>query len=345
MMRIGIAGGGLMGRLMALWCGQQGWEVSVREAGPPDPANMTDRAAAFTSAGMLSPAAEMEAGGPRVYEMGLRSLALWPGIHRACGARFDLRLSGSLLISHPTDRSSADRILRHIQPSAEHAPQPLSHEELARMEPALKPRLCGWLLPHEGHLFPIEALAALRDSTPADWAFDCPVTRVAPGALESSRGLEQFDWVFDCRGLGGRGKDMPLRGVRGEIFTLRPAPGTPPIGRPIRLLHPRWRVYLVPRPDGHLVVGATEIESEDRSAPSVQSCLELLSAAFSVVPSLAEARIVSSDINLRPALPDNLPVIQTQPGLTRINGLFRHGWLLAPALMEDAGRAMTCSPA
>ena len=101
----------------------------------------------------------------------------------------------------------------------------------------------------------------------------------------------------------------------------------------------------MPRPDGHLVVGATEIESEDRSAPSVQSCLELLSAAFSVVPSLAEARIVSSDINLRPALPDNLPVIQTQPGLTRINGLFRHGWLLAPALMEDAGRAMACSPA
>jgi glycine oxidase len=97
---------------------------------------------------------------------------------------------------------------------------------------------------------------------------------------------------------------------------------------------------MVPRPSGEIVVGATEIESEDRSPTSVQSNLELLSAAFSIAPSLAEARIVSSDVNLRPALPDNLPQLVSEPGLTAINGLFRHGWLLAPALMHRALAAM-----
>ena len=84
------------------------------------------------------------------------------------------------------------------------------------------------------------------------------------------------------------------------------------------------------------MVGASEIESEDRSPISVRTLLGLLSAAHSVVPELAEARVVHTETNLRPALPDNLPRVQSQDGLTRINGLFRHGWLIAPALVEDA---------
>jgi glycine oxidase len=95
-------------------------------------------------------------------------------------------------------------------------------------------------------------------------------------------------------------------------------------------------VYLVPRPDDIVVVGASEIESEDRSPISVRTLLGLLSAAHSVLPELAEARVVHTETNLRPALPDNLPRIEHRPGLTRINGLFRHGWLIAPALADDA---------
>ena len=73
---------------------------------------------------------------------------------------------------------------------------------------------------------------------------------------------------------------------------------------------------------------------------SLRSTVELLAAAHSIVPELAEARIVHSESNLRPALPDNLPHVETQPGLTRINGLFRHGWLIAPALVEDSLEAL-----
>jgi glycine oxidase len=93
---------------------------------------------------------------------------------------------------------------------------------------------------------------------------------------------------------------------------------------------------MVPRAPDLVVVGASEIESEDRSPVSLRSTVELLAAAHSVVPALAEARVVHSEANLRPALPDNLPLLQAQDGITRINGLFRHGWLIAPALVEQA---------
>lgn len=106
--------------------------------------------------------------------------------------------------------------------------------------------------------------------------------------------------------------------------------------RPLRLLHPRHSVYLVPHSADRLFVGATEIETEDRSDVSVRSVLELLGAAYSVMPALAEARIERLDRNLRPALADNAPCVVVDDGLIRINGLFRHGWMLAPALVDDA---------
>jgi glycine oxidase len=125
-----------------------------------------------------------------------------------------------------------------------------------------------------------------------------------------------------------------IRGVRGEVIWLH-APGVR-LQRPVRLLHPRHRVYIVPRPCDHIVIGASEIESEDRSPVSLKSAVELMAAAQSVIPELAEARIVHLETNLRPALPDNEPDTHFESGLLRINGLFRHGWLLAPALVQDA---------
>ncbi len=126
--------------------------------------------------------------------------------------------------------------------------------------------------------------------------------------------------------------------MRGEVIWLH-APGVR-IQRPLRLLHPRHRVYIVPRPGDRFVVGASEIESEDRSPVSLRTAVELMAAAHSAVPELAEARIVHMETNLRPALPDNEPRIEHQEGLLRINGLFRHGWLIAPALVENALQAV-----
>jgi len=98
---------------------------------------------------------------------------------------------------------------------------------------------------------------------------------------------------------------------------------------------------VVPRTADIVLVGASEIESEDRSPVSLRSVVELLSAAHSVMPGLAESRVLRLDTNLRPALPDNEPLTEMAPGLLRINGLFRHGWLLAPAIVEDALTQLT----
>src|SRR5258708_8605053 len=105
----------------------------------------------------------------------------------------------------------------------------------------------------------------------------------------------------------------------------------------LRILDSRYPVYIVPRPEGKLVVGATSIESDDRSAISVRGVLELLTSAYSILPALAEARILEFNTQVRPALPNNLPAIQFdhEQKVLRINGLYRHGFLLTPTIVEE----------
>jgi len=178
--------------------------------------------------------------------------------------------------------------------------------------------------------------ALCRAAPQVQWHWGRRALGVEPGRLLLDDGqVLAADWAIDARGLGAK-EVMPLRGVRGEVLWLH-APGVV-LTRPLRLLHPRHRVYLVPRPGDLIVVGATEVESEDRSPVSLASAVELLTAAHSVIPALGEARIVHLETNLRPALPDHRPVVEHEAGLLRINGLFRHGWLLAPALVDDALR-------
>jgi glycine oxidase len=333
--RIGIAGAGLLGRLLAWQLAGAGHDVTVF-----DPASDAQArgAAGWSAAGMLSPIAELECADAQTAARGLRSLDLWAGITAALPQPVDFRREGSLLLAHRSDLGTAQRVLDVLKAKAPpgHQPQTLVPAQLRELEPAVHGPSEAWLLACEGHIHAVQAmhaLAAAATQRGARWRWGRAVQRVAAGALDD----ERFDWVFDVRGLGAR-PDMPVRGVRGEIIWVQ-ASGLR-LHRPLRLLHPRWRVYLVPRRGDLVVIGATEIESEDRSPISVQSLLGLLSAAHSVLPELAEGRVVHSETNLRPALPDNLPRIETQPGLSRINGLFRHGWLLAPALVEEALQAM-----
>ena len=152
---------------------------------------------------------------------------------------------------------------------------------------------------------------------------------------------KDFDLVIDCRGLGGKADLSQLRGVRGELLVVE-APGVK-LNRPIRLMHPRHPIYIVPREHNRFIIGATSIESEDGRPMTVQSALELLSAACTVHPEFAEGIILESRVNCPPALPDNLPAIillseeespietngsgvihlpEQKAGLIRINGLY-----------------------
>lgn len=339
-MHVGIAGAGLLGRLLAWRLSTRGHRVTVfdpaPDAGPPQPGSVY--AAGWTAAGMLSPLAELECADAHVARLGLRSLDLWQTIVAQLPGEVYFHRQGSLLLAHRPDVGAAQRLLDLLRSKAPGGmqPRPLPLAKLRAMEPSIHGPAQAWLLEQEGQIHTVQAMLALAAGASAQgvqWHWGQAVTQVAPGRIEAGGRTHGFDWVFDARGLGAR-PDLPVRGVRGEIFWLH-APGVQLL-RPTRLLHPRWRVYIVARPGDLIVVGASEIESEDRSPVSVRTTLGLLSAAHSVIPELAEARIVHSESNLRPALPDNLPMIDTRTGLTRLNGLFRHGWLIAPAIVEDA---------
>ena len=101
------------------------------------------------------------------------------------------------------------------------------------------------------------------------------------------------------------------------------------------MIHPRYPIYIAPKPDHVFVIGATEIETEDLSPASVRSTLELLSAAYTVHSGFAEARILEISTQARPTLSNNLPGIrQIGPRSLQINGLYRHGFLIAPAMLD-----------
>jgi glycine oxidase len=347
-MRIAIAGAGLLGRLLAFQLARAGHAVHVFDPAPHAEAR---GAAGWTAAGMLSPVAELECADENVFRLGLRTMELWPQLLSQLSLPVECSFDGSLLVAHRGDEGAARRVVdllqgklaevggvrfahRHPTDSKAHAPEKLTSEALRALEPAIQGPAHAWLLPHEGRIHTVQAMQALAASAEGvQWHWGRSVLAAEPGLVRLADGEQRFDRVFDVRGTGAR-PQLPVRGVRGEIFWLQAA--GPLLRRPVRLLHPRYRVYLVPRAPDLVVVGASEIESEDRSPVSVRTTVELLAAAHSVLPELAEARIVHSESNLRPALPDNLPLLATADGLTRINGLFRHGWLIAPALVEQA---------
>jgi len=385
--RVGIAGAGLLGRLLAWHLSRLGHQVSVFDPAPgPEPLFDGQGAAGFTAAGMLSPLAELDAAEPDVAGRGWHSIARWavisevlargdPGeetkgrAHGPGPAAFHQR--GSLMVAHGSDLGAARRVLARLdqpvpgQPVAA-SPQALDRVALQNLEPCLHGSagpLHAWLLPGEAQIDTVRTLSRLQaQAVGVNWHWGQRVTEVKAGRMEvvaatsaplphtATRAQQhkpdltisssfpepqthRFDCVFDLRGLGAR-PALPVRGVRGELAWLH-APGLG-LQRPVRLLHPRHRVYIVPRADDTVLVGATEIESEDRSPVSLRSAVELMAAAHSVIPGLAEARILRLDRNLRPALPDHRPVVHVETGLVRINGLYRHGWLLAPSLVDEA---------
>jgi len=354
-LKVGIAGAGLLGRLTAWQLAHAGHAVSVFDpAGGPLPSFDGQGAAGFTAAGMLSPLAELDATDPDLADRGWYSIDRWAQISarvaRQGSHQPHFECNGSLLVAHGPDLGAAQRVLAHIEAGARGWPrQPVALDaaRLHELEPVLhasQGRLHAWLLPGEAAVCTPCMMKALHASAPnVQWHWQQHVTALSggPGGAHlqsaapdgSATQTHGFDWVFDLRGTGAKGA-TPVRGVRGETVWLH-APGVE-LRRSVRLLHPRHRVYLVPRRKDVIFLGASELESEDRSEVSLRSAVELMAAAHSIIPALAEARIVRLERNLRPALPDNRPEIHIEDGLVRINGLYRHGWLLAPSLVDEA---------
>ena len=238
----------------------------------------------------------------------------WWGQHTT-----SLRRRGSLVISPARDSSDLTRFARRTT-----SHQTLTGAEIAALEPDLGDRFAKALyFQTEAHLSPRIALAELWRGLVADGA------SFEQGEADPEA-LAQDGTVIDCRGYHARADLPDLRGVKGEMALL----SCPDIAitRPIRVLHPRVPIYLVPRGDGIYMLGATMVEGRAGAHASVRSVLELLSAAYALSPAFGEAEILEIGVDSRPAFPDNLPRIERQGNLIRANGLYRHGFLLAPAL-------------
>jgi glycine oxidase len=239
-MHIGIAGAGLLGRLLAFELARTGHSVEVFDPAPgPQAPAAGVYAAGWTAAGMLSPTAELESADDKVFALGLRSLELWPAIVAALDLPVEMHQRGSLLLAHRGDEGAARRVvdlLQHKAPAG-HAPQALDAAALRALEPAIHGGVQAWLLPHEGQIHSVQAMAALAQAAAmagANFHWGVMVSRLLAGEVHTPQGLRRFDCVFDVRGTGARpapadrtptdGFTPDVRGVRGEIFWLH-APG------------------------------------------------------------------------------------------------------------------------
>jgi glycine oxidase len=270
--------------------------------------------------------------------MGQYALKRWPELLKELQQAVFFQQNGTLIVWHRQDAPEAQRFAQLLARTQTQLPslpalQSLDNTKLSAMEPALQDRFQNALyLPDEGQLDNRELLAALLDSLQIQmvglhWNTPKAPEDFTPGTTG------QPDWVFDCRGLGARQEWKALRGVRGEVIRLHAPEVT--LQRPTRLIHPRYPIYIAPKPDHVFVIGATEIETEDLSPASVRSTLELLSAAYTVHSGFAEARILEISTQARPTLANNLPAIRQLGDRTlQINGLYRHGFLIAPAMLD-----------
>lgn len=324
-----VLGAGLMGRLVAHALARRGERVELFEAGSAE----GEGSAARVAAAMLAPLAESAVADDTIVRMGVHALERWPQLIDSLGEPVALQREGTLIVWHRQDAAEAERLQRVFDATARRvaglaAPQVLDGAGLAAADPLLEGRFPrALLLPGEGQLDNRALLAALgRRLQALGVALHTSAPR-APGDFEAATPL------IDCRGLGARADWRSLRGVRGEVLRLH-APGVR-LARPTRLVHPRYPIYLAPKPGDVVVIGATEIEADDASPPSVRSALELLSAAYSVHPAFGEARILELAAQCRPTLPDNRPALRRiGPVQWQVNGLYRHGFLIAPALLD-----------
>ncbi len=341
-MNIGIAGAGIMGRLLAWQLVQAGHKITLFDK---DPIESGD-AAAYTAAGMLTPYSELESAETLIYDMGMKALSIWPEIIQSLNSDVDYYDNGSLIVAHRSDQPDLQRFNHqvfsklNIQTNSSQAKNKISllgQVELNRLEPELANQFdSATYLPEEAWLCTKCMMRALSDNLldkRIAWHSSTKVTSVESQKINCEQREYQFDVAIDCRGLGAKEQIPELRGVRGELFLIE-APEVK-IKKLVRLMHPRYRLYLVPKKNNLYIIGATQIESDDSGPITVHSSLELLSALYSLHPGFAEARVLESKTNCRPALDDNLPSIETENGLIRVNGLYRHGFLLAPTLARE----------
>ncbi len=312
---ITVAGAGAYGLWQAWHLASLGYRVRLIDKSQEPLSTSASRYAGT----MLSPYCEAEASAKVVLEYGLQALALWRQAYPG------LLAAGTLVVASARDRSELEHFARMTE-----GYETCDAKRIGVLEPDLGERFpAGLHYPDEAHMVTADVLTFL-------------LTQVRRAGAEVLLGVDLADFaanvaeesglLIDCRGMGARQLLSKLRGVRGERLILRTREVS--LKRPVRLLHPRHPIYVVPWSHGEFMVGATVIESEDDSPVSVRSMLELLGTAYTLHAAFAEAEIVESGAGVRPAFDDNVPkvIVCARQRRIHVNGAYRHGFLLAPVL-------------
>lgn len=310
MKNILIKGAGVGGLTAAFMLQQNGFAVTV-SAPPHSPIGT----ASWYAGGMLAPYCERENAAQIVEDLGIQAIEWW---HKTLPHLVIQK--GTLVVAPARDKGELKRFSART-----HSHKIINGVEIAHLEPDLTERFNDALFyENEAHLDPRKALIALKEKLIKNGA--CFVD------IETSE--TDFDIIIDATGIARLGKDKNIRGVRGEMLLVRSRDIT--ISRPIRLLHPRFPLYIVPRQDNIFMIGATMIESDFDGAISVRSMMELLNAAYTLHPAFAEAEIIESGVGVRPCYPDNFPSVRKHGNRIFINGFYRHGFLLSPEMAKHA---------
>jgi glycine oxidase len=311
-----VIGAGVIGLWQAYELARRGHRVALREALPESQIGAASRIAGA----MLAPYCEAEGSEPVVQRLGLEGARLWREAYPGVVPR------GSLVVASPRDQGELARFQRLTE-----GHRLIDAQGVGELEPELAGRFARALyFPDEAHMAPRPALAWLLAEV-RRLGGEVRLGEPVPSPVWLAGG---GDVVIDCRGISARSEVAGLRGVRGEMAIVRAAEIA--LTRPVRLLHPRFPIYVVPWGEGEYMVGATVIEREDAGPVTVRSALDLLGTACAVHPGFAEAEIVELSAGVRPAFADNLPRVVLESRTLRVNGAYRHGFLMAPVLARAA---------
>lgn len=310
--RILVKGAGVAGLTAAVTLAERGGVVTLYDC-----ADRVGAGASWMAGGMLAPWCEAESAPAEVTAQSVDSVDWWAN-HVP-----DVVREGSLVLAPARDVGELARFGRRTSHF-----ETVGEADIARLEPDLAGRFQkGLFFADEGHVDPRKALPALARSLEQMGGRVVVAPEPAPDEAE-------FDWVVDCTGLTVRDQLDHLRGVRGEMLLLRCEDVI--LHRPVRMLHPRIPVYIVPRDNHVFMVGATMVESENAGGMTVRAMMELLNSAWTLHPGFAEAEILEMGTGLRPSYPDNMPRVVRRGRHVYVNGMYRHGFLLSPARAREA---------
>jgi glycine oxidase len=338
-----IVGAGVIGLGIAWRCRQRGLSVTVVDPAPGS-------GASSTAAGMLAPVTELNYGEVELLRLGIESSRRYPAfaaeLEAASGLSIGYRACGTVVAAWDGADIAALRDLHAFQTSLGLSAELITGRELRTLEPALAPGLPGGLFAADDHQVDNRLLHAALLSVVGPIVTESVVSLVRSGSrvtgvqLADGRLLSAGSVVLAAGAWSARLFDVPIRPVKGQTLRLRSAPLLTHI---VRGSVKGSRVYIVPRANGEIVVGASSEETGFDLHPRAGAIYELLRDAQSLVPALGEAEFVEVSTSLRPAAPDNAPIIGPSEvdGLVLAVGHYRNGILLTPITADLVADQLT----